>query len=304
MAYSRSLSILVLLFVGTITGCQQPEGSGTANDSPPTDMLFAFEGYPLHAAVRANPGEGRLVIKTLGPDAATIQPIEAQQIKLAMKHGNHIDKFTFKAIQQAGEPANLSSTFEANSRHLAKALAGKAGRSAKLMLTLGGKELVGRPEATHHEGHDHDHHGHDHHDHGHDDHDHHGHDHDDATANVLVWHDEFEFQGKRIRLGQHGLVVESGAEFEPAVSIEQNGQPVKDAKVSVSLLTADGKQALAESQSTHFEPASEEEPPHFAQAFLAVPEDAKQVNIRYRIDWTDGTTTTRDVLVQTESHAH
>ena len=165
MAYSRSLSILVLLFVGTITGCQQPEGSGTANDSPPTDMLFAFEGYPLHAAVRADPGDGRLVIKTLGPDAATIQPIEAQQIKLAMKHGSHIDKFTFKAIQQAGEPANLSSTFEANSRHLAKALAGKAGRSAKLMLTLGGKELVGRPEATHHEGHDHhnhDHHGHDH----------------------------------------------------------------------------------------------------------------------------------------------
>ena len=303
MVFPRSIfSFALLLLLGTV-GCDRQQDSVTGKNSPAVHKLFFFEGYPLHAAVSSDSTSGTLTLRTLGADAETVQPIKAQEIKLAMKHGNHFDKFTFKATPQAKDSPGTASVFSVQSRHLAKALAGKAGRSAELLLTLDGKQLVGRPEAAHGH-HEHGHHEHGHHEHGHHEHEHHDHEHGHAAVNVLVWHKEFEFQGNAIRLGQHGLVVESGTELEPAVSIDREGQPVKNAKVSTSLLTADGKQILTEPQRTHFEPKTEEEPAHYAQAFLAVPKDAKQVTIRYRIDWEDGETTTRDVLIQTESHAH
>ena len=112
------------------------------------------------------------------------------------------------------------------------------------------------------------------------------------------------FEGNTIRLGQHGLVVQSGTELEPAVSIDRDGQPVSDAKVYASLLDGNGGKILAQQQQAIFEPATEEEPAHYAQDFLFVPEDAKKVTIRYRIDLVNGSTTTRDILIQTESHAH
>ncbi len=105
-------------------------------------------------------------------------------------------------------------------------------------------------------------------------------------------------------MGQHGLVIESGSELEPAVSVQGDGQAISDAKIFVSLLNSDGEKTLAEAQQAIFEPATKEEPAHYAQAFLMVPPDAKKVTIRYQIDFADGSTTTRDILVQTESHAH
>ena len=206
-----------------------------------------------------------------------------------------MDRFTLKAKPEPNDPAGQSSVFTAKSVHLAKAFAGKAGRSAELQLVLDGKQLVGKIEQSH-DDHDQDHgHGHDH------DHDH-GHDH--GSPNVLLWHEEFAFEGYALRLGQHGLVVESGTELEPAVSIERDGQAVSDAKISVSLLDADGEKTLAKAEQAIFEPATEEEPAHYAQDFLFVPKNAKKVTIRYQIDFADGSTTTRDILIQTESHAH
>ena len=76
-----------------------------------------------------------------------------------------------------------------------------------------------------------------HHDHDHAD----DHDHAHGASNVLMWHEDIAFEGCAVRLGQHGLVVQSGTELEPAVSIERDGQPVTDATISVSLLDAEGK---------------------------------------------------------------
>ena len=303
MADLRSiLWLLTLLLLVSLPGCQR--GDPSAAQDHIEKKLFFFECFPLHAMILANADDGTLRLVTLGADAETIQPVKAKEIQLAMKHGNHVDKFTFIALPEASDPAGTSSHFSAKSIHLAKAFSGKAGRSAELLVTLDGKELVGRVEQSH-DGHDHAHHDHDHAHHGHnhaDDHDHaHG---AHGASNVLMWHEDIAFEGCAVRLGQHGLVVQSGTELEPAVSIERDGQPVTDAKISVSLLDAEGKKTIAEPQQAVFEPAIEEEPAHYAQDFLFVPEEAKKVTIRYRIDLVNGSTTTRDILIQTESHAH
>ena len=291
MADLRSiLWLLSLLLLVPFPGCQR--GTPSAPQDHIEKKLFFFEGFPLHAIILANTDDGTLRLVTLGADAETIQPVKAKEIKLAMKHGNHVDKFTFIALPEASDPTGTSSHFSAKSIHLAKAFSGKAGRSAELLVTLDGKELVGRVEQSH------DDHDHAHHDHADD------HDHAHGASNVLTWHEDVAFEGCAVRLGQHGLVVQSGTELEPAVSIERDGQPVTDAKISVSLLDAEGKKTIAEPQQAVFEPATEEEPAHYAQDFLFVPEEAKKVTIRYRIDLVNGSTTTRDILIQTESHAH
>ena len=292
------LWLLSLLLLLPFAGCRQ--GNDSAENQQPgraEAKLFFFAGFPLHAEITADVQNGTLTLITLGADAETIQPVKAEAINLVMQHGNHVDKFTFAAIPQAGDPAGTSSRFSVKSVHLTKAVFGKAGRSAELLLTLNGKSLLGRVEESHH---DHDHHAHGEHAHEHHDHDEHAH----VASNVLLWHEDVRFEGNIIRLGQHGLVVQSGTELEPAVSIERDGRPVSDAKVSASLLDGNAEQILAQQQQAIFEPATEEEPAHYAQDFLFVPENAKKVTIRYRIDLVNGSTTTRDILIQTESHAH
>lgn len=64
---------------------------------------------------------------------------------------------------------------------------------------------------------------------------------------------------------------EAGQEVEPAVSITRGSQPVSDAQVFNSLLSADGTTILAEEVATVFEPTTPEEPAHYAQGGLAVP---------------------------------
>ena len=294
------LWLIGFLLLWTGTGCDRGKESLPRNEHGhhlSGNKLFFFADSPLHAKVSSDTENGTLTLITLGADAETIQPIKVKEIKLAMKHGNHLDKFTLTALPQPEDPAETSSRFVVKSRHLAKALLGKAGHSAELLLMLDGKQLVGRPEAAHHDHHEHA-------DHEHHEHTHEEHEHTDAAVDVLVWHEEFEFAGNAIRLGQHGILVQSGMELEPAVSIEHHGQPVADAKVSIGLLDGSGKQILAKEQQARFEPATAEEPAHYAQAFLAVPEDANKVTIRYRIDFADGQTATRDIFIQTESHTH
>ena len=296
MADLRSiLWLLSLLLLLPFAGCRQ--GDDAAENQQPgraESKLFFFAGFPLHAEITADVQNGTLTLITLGADAETIQPVKAEEIKLVMQHGNHVDQFTFAAIPQAGDPAGTSSRFSVKSVHLTKVVFGKAGRFAELLLTLDGKPLLGRVEESHHD-HDHQQHA---------DHDHDEHEHAHVASNVLLWHEDILFEENTIRLGQHGLVVQSGMELEPAVSIDRDGRSVSDAKVYASLLDENGKKILAQQQQAIFEPATEEEPAHYAQDFLFVPEDAKKVTIRYRIDLVNGSTTTRDILIQTESHAH
>lgn len=88
-----------------------------------------------------------------------------------------------------------------------------------------------------------------------------------------------------IKLGHHGVHLHEGDAVEPAVSISRGGEAVADAKVFVSLASADGKTVLVEEQPTVYEPntGDEDEEAHYTQAELDVPHDAKKVLIRYRI---------------------
>ena len=109
---------------------------------------------------------------------------------------------------------------------------------------------------------------------------HHEHGEDDA----LIWLGEpREVEGLLIRLGHHGKHLHAGETVEPAVSITRDGETVTDAKVFNSLVSADGSTALCDEVATVFEPETTDEPAHYAQGSLSIPQQAKQFVIRYRV---------------------
>lgn len=110
----------------------------------------------------------------------------------------------------------------------------------------------------------------------------HGHSHEGGDA--LVWNQEgLEKNGFSISLGHHGIRVLGGHAVEPAISITREGKAVADAKVFNSLISIEGEKVLAEEVATVYEPETEEEPSHYAQGALQVPEGLERVIIRYRI---------------------
>ncbi len=108
----------------------------------------------------------------------------------------------------------------------------------------------------------------------------HAHDGDD----VLFWEREgIEAEGYQIQLGHHGVNINAGHSVEPAVSISRDGEPVADAKVFNSLVSDDGQQVLVDEVATVYEPPTAEEPAHYAQGGLDVPQGLNRAVIRYRI---------------------
>ena len=129
----------------------------------------------------------------------------------------------------------------------------------------------------------------------------HSHGHSHGADDALVWEGEpREHAGLEIKLGHHGKQLHAGEEVEPAVSITRGSQPVSDAKVFNSLLSADGATVLAGEVPTVFEPTTEDEPAHYAQGALSIPKGVKEVVIRFRIVPADGEAATFDVPIQVE----
>ncbi len=126
-----------------------------------------------------------------------------------------------------------------------------------------------------------------------------GHTHDD----VLVWQRaDLEYEGYVISLGHHGKQLFAGHEAEPAVMITKNREPVADAKVFVTLLDAAGEGVITDEQATVYEPATEEEPAHYAQASVEMPADATELTLRYRIELSEASEFTQDIIVQVSKH--
>lgn len=117
----------------------------------------------------------------------------------------------------------------------------------------------------------------------------------------LVWEGEpKQHAGLTIKLGHHSKKLHAGKEVEPAVSITKDGEAVSDAKVFNSLFSADGKTELAKEIPTIYEPETPEEPAHYAQGELAIPQATKQLVIRFRIVPSDADEVTYDVAVSVE----
>lgn len=129
------------------------------------------------------------------------------------------------------------------------------------------------------------------------------HAHDHADSDVLRWHrQDLEHEGYQISLGQHGLHPHAGEEFEPAVMVTKEGEPVADATVYVALLDAAGQQTLSEQRKMTYEPETADEPAHYAQAMVEVPADAAEVTLRYRIEIPGASEFTQDVPVMAEKY--
>ncbi len=128
-----------------------------------------------------------------------------------------------------------------------------------------------------------------------------GHTHEGDDA--LVWRRaDLEYEGYVISLGHHGKQLFAGHEAEPAVMITKNGEPVADAKVFVTLLDAAGEDVITEEQATVYEPATAEEPAHYAQASVKMPAEATELTLRYRIELSEASEFSRDVIVQASKH--
>lgn len=120
---------------------------------------------------------------------------------------------------------------------------------------------------------------------------------------VLFWQrSNIQHNGFTIKLGHHGVHPHGGEPLEPAVSIIKDNFDIADAKVSVSLLAADGE-VLAEDVACVFEPKSALEEAHYAQAKLDVPKGTEAVTIRYRIVLPgEADEFEQEVVVQVENH--
>ncbi|MEQ8791709.1 MAG: hypothetical protein RIC55_35935 [Pirellulaceae bacterium] len=128
----------------------------------------------------------------------------------------------------------------------------------------------------------------------------HGHSHEGDDQ--LFWQrEDRKHAGCLISLGHHGVKLYQDHDVEPAVSIDREGQAVEDAEVFVSLLDGD-QQTLVEESACVYEPPTEKEPAHYAQAKLAIPADIEQAVIRYRIEIPGAESFVYDVTVDVSSH--
>jgi hypothetical protein len=126
-----------------------------------------------------------------------------------------------------------------------------------------------------------------------------GHTHDDA----LVWQrSDIDHQGYVISLGHHGKQLFAGHKAEPAVIITKGGEAVADAKVFVTLLDAAGEDVITVQQATVYEPATAEEPAHYAQASVKIPADATKLTLRYRIELSEAGEFSEDVIIEVSKH--
>lgn len=113
-----------------------------------------------------------------------------------------------------------------------------------------------------------------------------GHSHGDAD--LLVWAQSDVEEGDfLLSLGHHGKHFHGGDEIEPAVGISRGGKDVADAVVHNSLVSEDGETVLCEEQETIFEPKTDDEPAHYAQGGLVIPEGTSKFLIRFRIQLPD-----------------
>ena len=131
-----------------------------------------------------------------------------------------------------------------------------------------------------------------------------GGEHAHAAGDELVWPLKETIADYDIWFGHHGNHFHGGEKIEPAIAITKDGQSVDSAQVFNGLVNADNAESVGEDSTTGevpttYEPATDAEIAHYAQGELAIPADAKQITIRYRLKIPDQEDEiTRDVTVK------
>ena len=220
-----------------------------------------------------------IMVYILDGSARNVISIEAAEITLNVSHDGKPEQFKLGATPSADDPEGKSSRFASADKDLLEHFHEAEHVEGTLVLQISGKSYRGKLTHKHEHGHAHGGHAH-----GEDD--------------ALVWRGESrEHAGLQIQLGHHGKHLHAGESVEPAVSITRDGQPVGDAKVFNSLLSADGESVVAEEVATVFEPTTKDEPAHYAQGALSIPKGVDKVVIRFRIVSSDADDVTFDVPV-------
>ncbi|MFI4875444.1 MAG: hypothetical protein ACIALR_08910 [Blastopirellula sp. JB062] len=232
-------------------------GHGGHAPGPHGGTLADWGGGKYHVEFTVDHENQKATVYILGDDEKTPTPITIESVLLTIKDPKlQIDLLP---SPQPSDPAGQSSRFVGTHDGLGTVKEYEGTISAAIDGTPYAGSFL---EEAHGEGHSHSHGG------------------DDA----LVWIGEpKKHAGMVIKLGHHGQHLHKGEEVEPAVEITQNGKPVADAKVFNALVTQDGGAVLAKEVGTIYEPATPQEPAHYAQGGLKIPTDAQSVAIRFRI---------------------
>lgn len=122
-----------------------------------------FHGELLHD------DDGNLTIYILDSSAKKTVPIEATEVTVNLSHAGEASQHKLAASATEGDPEGMSSRFQIQDKKLVDALDAE-GSTAQLVVTINGKQFIGKIDHSHdhHHGHDHDHgHGHSHGSHKH-----------------------------------------------------------------------------------------------------------------------------------------
>lgn len=301
MRYAKTLGLGLLVAALAVTGCSKDADTPNKDSTPQAKTEKGISNQAEHAPHGTGPNGGvvfdlgkhhaeftvdhpktQCMILVLGDDEKTPTPIAASELTLTTKEtktadGTVVAPMTIKMLPQ-DEKDGKATTFIGTDPGIGNV----ADFEGTVLGVIDGKPSQGEFSESHGAA-------------GHS----HGHSHGEDDA--LVWEGKpREHAGLEIKLGHHGKHLHAGEEVEPAVSITRGGQPVSDAKVFNSLLSADGATVLAEEVPTVFEPTTKDEPAHYAQGALSIPKGVKEVVIRFRIVPADGEAATFDVPIQVE----
>lgn len=233
---------------------------GHPTEGPHHGVLAELGNEEFHAEVVHDDTTGMVTVYLLDGHAEKSVTTTATELVINLKHGDTPEQYNLVALPEDDNPAGQTSRFSLTDKELAGHL-DDAAAAAKLNITINDTPYSGAIPVEDHAKHGHVHGG------------------DDA----LVWRKKLEAHGYQIQLGHHGTDLHAGTKCEPAVSITKNGQDIADARVFNALLGEDGTTELVPENATIYEPATPEEPAHYAQGSLMIPAAIKQVTLRFRI---------------------
>lgn len=120
-----------------------------------------FHGELLHD------DDGNLTIYILDSSAKKTVPIEATEVTVNLSHAGEASQYKLTAAAAEGDPEGKSSRFQIQDKKLVDALDAE-GSTAQLVVTINGKQFIGKIDHTHDHHHGHGHgHGHSHGSHKH-----------------------------------------------------------------------------------------------------------------------------------------
>lgn len=162
----------------TLAGCGKAgtDGSGTLATPPPATAGEGDHDHDAHAHPSEGPHHGDLIelgneefhaeivhgeggavtVYVLDSAAKAAVPVEATEILLNVSHDGKPEQFRLTATPDASDPSGKSSKFNVVNADLAKHLDDEH-TTAKLVITIAGKQFTGKVEHKHDDEHGHEH---------------------------------------------------------------------------------------------------------------------------------------------------